>query len=397
VIAPQRPPFGISRVLISSLLGGDMKRVEEAYAETTGGLHPVWLPSARAGICWALRSAIQPGDKVIGPAFTCGVVHEAMVRAGGRMDLVDAAEDDFLMTPEAIARAQNGRHALVLCELYGHEYDLTVAARKGPGQPVVRIVDMAMTVPQKELFQRLEPKDFGIISFGVGKSMYAGGGAIGFARDAALAEEVKKLRDTQLVGRSYSASLKRATKTWLRTIGHNPMVYSAAKRLRPPGPVTSRPVGVAEKIPTAWMDDGTMSPEWREPGFGLDCGLAEWNLKQADFFHASRMEQARRYHENLNGVAGLVRPKTSKFALSHYTVRVAAGIRERLRQAMFQSGLHTLTLWEFRPYLDSNLFPNAFGRSCEVVNLPLIPGMSPGRVDEVCDILKQCLARLSST
>jgi len=357
-----------------------------------GCAHPVWLPSARAGICWALRAAVGPGDRVLGPAFTCGVVHEAIVRTGATMDLIDAAEDDFLVNEEAMARSQNGRHALVVCELYGHMQGLESAGRTGSSFPSIRIVDMAMTVPQPALLQRLRPDDFAIVSFGIGKSMYAGWGAMGFAGNEGLAHDVKKLRDSTLAGGGFGLRLRRTAEISLRTLGHYSAIYSLAKKLRPPMLSKNSSDAHVEGIPDAWSDAKSMAAEWKMPSTHPDCALAMWNLKHAGLLHEARLELALRYHENLTGTEGLICPKISRSALSHYTVRVAPEIRTRVRKLLFESGINTITLWDFPRYLDRDRFPNASRRSLEVLNLPIIPTMPASRIDQICENLKKCLA-----
>src|ERR1035441_9943808 len=97
MIPLHRPPFGIGTVMASMLPGGgrrSLQRLEESYAEASGCAAAVWLPSARGGICWALCAAIGIQTTVIGPAFTCAAVHEAMVRSGGNVRLLEPGESD---------------------------------------------------------------------------------------------------------------------------------------------------------------------------------------------------------------------------------------------------------------------------------------------------------------
>ncbi len=81
MIPMHRPAFGIATVLASSLAdrkNSSLNLLEEVYAEVSGCAEAVWLPLARAGICWALRAAIGEQTKVVAPAFTCESVHEAI-------------------------------------------------------------------------------------------------------------------------------------------------------------------------------------------------------------------------------------------------------------------------------------------------------------------------------
>ena len=305
MIPLHRPGFGLGTVLACSLSNTgsrSLRRLEEAYTEASGGVWAVWLPSARAGIGWALRASLEGPAKVIGPAFACTVVHEAMVRSGGELRLLDAGAGSFLMEPQAVLGLESGRHALVLCEVYGHTYDLGELERNAVTTPAVRIVDMAMSVPCPALFQRLRSYDFGVISFGNGKSMYAGWGGIGFAHERALAEAVRRLRDLSLAQGHSKLLWQRALGIGLRTAAHYPWVYGLSWRLwyrgRPllgragrwlrrnrwPEPAPPRVPGAAQ-IPGAWFDDRTCAPEWHLPSTHLDRGLALWNLQQAQGFH----------------------------------------------------------------------------------------------------------------
>ena len=407
MIPLHRPAFGLGTVIVSALINGPKRSVqalEESYAAATGCSWAVWLPSARAGICWALRASIAPGTRVLTPAFTCAVVHEAVVRSGGCIHLVDPAPDDFLLDTQAVASAEAEREAVVLSEVYGHAYDLAKWVEGTPLAPALRIVDMAMSLPHPALFQRLQPRDFAVISFGAGKSMYAGWGAIGFTSDRQLAEEVKKVRDAALAPSGWELAGRRITTISLRTAAHYPWVYSLSRKLRDRGrsllssarragarePRPAQPKSAAA-LPNSWSMASTASPEWSLPSTHLDRRLALWNLEQTAAACQTRLALARRYRENLEGALGLARPKPSPYALSHYTVRLDAGLRERVKERLCRAGIHTISLWTFPEHLDRRKFPNTLRLSSEVLNLPLSPWMSADQVDQVCERLLHCI------
>jgi dTDP-4-amino-4,6-dideoxygalactose transaminase len=126
----------------------------------------------------------------------------------------------------------------------------------------------------------------------------------------------------------------------------------------------------------------------------VDRGLALRNLKTAEVVHAKRLELARRYQEKLAGAKGLLLPPVSPFALSHFTVRVDAGIRNRLKEELYRRGIYTISLWTFSAYLDPQEFPNAARICNEVINLPLSPWMTGEQVDEVCEQLLLSLRKI---
>ena len=408
MIPLHRPPFGIGTVMVSMLPGGErrsLQRLEESYAEASGCAAAVWLPSARAGICWALRAAIGIQTTVIGPAFTCAAVHEAMVRSGGNVRLLEPGESDFLMDERTLFESLTGNYALVLCEAYGHGYDLVQLQARAVSPPVVRIVDMAMSVPHPALFQGIRSNDFAVISFGQGKSMYAGWGSMGFCRDLTLAREVRRLRDALLAPGVFGLLLQRAARVSLQTAAHYPPVYSIAWKLWYPGRAALtrvkqvQPGGSSEMalkpppvgFPAAWSDNQSRSKEWSLPSTRLDRGLASRNLQQAESAFETRLALARRYHENLQDAKAIICPKVSPYALSHYTIRVGARIRNSVKQRLLKDGIYTISLWTFPPHLDKDRFPATFRASSEVINLPLAPWMSNKHVDWVCERVIQCV------
>ena len=403
MIPLHRPFFGVGTVIGATVFpraaAKDLRRFEAAHAAASGCAEAVWLPSARAGIAWALRATLSAETKVIGPAFTCSVVHEAMVRSGGPQKIIDAASDSFEMEPAALRAARSNDHALVLSEPYGHTYDLAVLANTSAPAPKIRIVDSAMAVPHPSLFRRLRGNDFAVVSFGTGKNMYAGWGAMGLTRDSALANEVRKIRDAMLTAASFKLTAKRNLGISLRTAAQNPIVFSVTRKLwyqanalrsrRPKQTAAPQTAASAPSFafPAEWSNDQTCVAEWRLPSTRVDRGLALRNLETAEVVHAKRLELARRYHNNLANAKGLLLPPVSPFALSHFTVRVDARIRNRVKEDLLKLGVYTISLWTFSPHLNPQEFPNAARICAEVINLPLSPWMSLAQVDEVCEKL----------
>jgi dTDP-4-amino-4,6-dideoxygalactose transaminase len=319
-----------------------------------------------------------------------------MVRSGGTVRLVDAGGEDFLMNEAELFPSLTGEYAVVLCEVYGHTYDLSRIARQAASPPVLRVADMAMALPHPALFERLGAKDFAVLSFGTGsKPMFAGWGAMGITRDQGLADEVRKQRDAVLARGGFRLALRRVAEVTLRTLMHYPALYPLAMGARSPLPTAETLDPPSGRFPPAWADDRTLDSAWRLPSTYLDRGLALRNLEQAGAFREARLALARRYQHNLEGAPGIVCPRSSPEALSHYTVRVAPSIRLRVKQRLYQAGIYVVSLWTFYPHLDKNQFPNAFRLSSSVLNLPLSPWLSPAQVDHVCETLIACVAACS--
>lgn len=395
MIPLHRPPFGTGTVIASVLTGGarsSPERLEAAYA-AFAGMPAIWLPSARAGIGWALRSAVNRETRILAPAFTCAVVHDVLAQTGSPIQWFEPDTGNLLVNPASFAPLQLHPHALVLCEVYGHTYDLAQLSQPAAAPPVLRIVDMAMAVPHAALFSRLEARDFAVISFGAGKNMYAGWGAMGFARDAALLDEIRKIRAAALVPATFKLAARRALDAAARTVGNQPLIHAAARKLRDAvrreKPVRLTGGGSAVASPM----DFTHAPEWTLPSSRVDRALALWNLQHAPEAHAQRVRLAAQYQRQLAGVAGIRCPPPAGDALSHFTVRVSADIRNQVKERLYAAGINTVTLWAFSARLSANDFPQAFRASAEVLNLPLSPWMTTAQVDFVCAALKRCVAQ----
>ncbi len=397
MIPLHRPPFGLRPVIASALVGGErtsLQRLEAAYAEFAR-MPAVWLPSARAGIAWALHGLVNADTQILGPTFTCAVVHDVLAQAGGKVHRLEPDADNLLVNPASIAAYQTNPHALVLCEVYGHTYDLGQLSRQAVSTPIIRIVDMAMAVPHPTLFARLESRDFAVISFGGGKNMYAGWGAMGFARNQSLASEVGKIRDAMLTPGGLKLTARRALDACARTVGNQPMIHALARTLRDAWR-REKPASLAgaesASDPTPIIANG---PEWKLSSTRVDRGLALWNLEHARAAHVARVQLAARYQMNLAGATGVRIPKPSADALSHFTVRLDARIRNRVKAQLYAAGINTVTLWAFSGRLNPKDFPLAFRASSEVLNLPLSPGMTVNEVDFVCETLLRNVAQAS--
>lgn len=398
MIPRHRPPFGIQAVvrsMLSRTKGSSLEQIESAYAQAAGLPHAVLLPSARAGIYWALKVAIAPGTPVICPAYTCRVVHEAIVRSGAQMRLVDTKETEFLMDDTALSAAQSGKHATVLPETYGYTYDLSAIGSKNQGNQLARIVDMAMSVPNSRLFERLQHTDFAVVSFGIGKCMYAGWGGMGLTRDAKLADEVRRLRDSRLTRGDALLLIKRSVETLLRTVAHERVIYGVSRRTKetkkPGSHRKSRPAG----FPSHWVGETDLSPEWIYPSTYVDRGLALYNLKHADDYYHGRIALAARYDDNLRGVAGILRPGVSPFPLSHYTIRVNSSARRAIRESLWKSGIDVGALYGFPSYLAKTDYPNSERIASEILNLPLDASLSAEDVDRISECVAHAVANFS--
>ncbi len=386
MITWNKPPLDLwqtVRTILDRRSKFSVEQLEEAYAEGLGVAHAILLPSARAGIDWALQAALASRAVVLCSAFTCKVVHEAVVRSGKEMVLLDVAPGEFLLDPAAIANASSDHHGLVLCEMYGHTYDLRRLEATVRPQPAIRILDMAMTVPTRRLLERISGNDFGVVSFGIGKSMYAEWGGMGFTRDGFLAAEVRRLRDSCRVTGGPLLGAERTLRILLRTAVSTPEFFIFSRKMRASLSSQQTP---SKGALAAWRQSG-LPAAWRFPSTELDRKLIGRHLQQSEWYAARRLALAARYAQNLQNVAGIIQPPFSQDPLSHYTIRVSAVARSAIRSRLRHGGIAAGTLFEFPTYLSRRDYPHASLVASEVMNLPLSVNLSPADVDRVCERL----------
>ena len=399
MIPPRRPQFGIGRV-ISSIFGRSdgisVERVEDAYAQTYGMPYAVLVPSCRAGIFWALRAKIAPGAPVLCTAYTCAVVREAIVRSGGQLCLVDIQEDGFLMDEEAVKPAQTGNYAMVLCEIYGYTHNLSRIERQTTDAPTVRIVDMAMAVPTREHFERLADSDFAVTSFGVGKCMYAGWGGIGLTRNGELAEKIREMRDNSIGRCSFLVVLERCIRMMAKNLSNAPAAYGFVRTVKGAGNAIWRRSMSSSTEPTIEsVAHQPVSSKWYVPTTYIDRCLMLHNLKHTDQYCNHKKALERRYHDNLEGVDGIIRPKPSDHVLSHYPIRVSSDIRPLLKKYLLKAGFDVETLYFFPSGFSKSDYPNASRATVEVLDLPLYVKLSIDDVDRLCENIAWGIEHLS--
>lgn len=393
----RKPSFGVSRVITSILKGSrgvDTEQVEALYAQVYGIPHAVLLPSCRAGIYWALKATGKAGTKVLCTAYTCTVVWEAIIHSGGKLDLIDVEQNSFLMDRLSLAEKQVGDYSIVLCEIYGYTYDLSEIARQATATPVIRIIDMAMTVPTREHFERLTESDFAVISFGAGKCMYAGWGGMAFTKDLELANRVRQIRDTSLSRCSRTLLIGDSLKMIALNFMYKQVTYGVLKRIKDAKHLMRQRVHNRSVSPSLYMDrDKPLSKEWFLPTTYVNRHLMLYNLRHAEEYSEQRILLAQRYHTNFKGMDGIICPQVPPYPVSHYSIRVKATLRPLIHKYLCKEGIDAGMLFGFPRSFPKDKFPRASRISCEVLNLPLNIDLSLSDIDRISESVVRACAK----
>lgn len=375
---------------------------EKLSADALGVSAVVALPSVRSGIHLVTLAAGGPRATVIAPSYTCYTVHQALALSGATIKLIDSAPGAFLMPTDAVCTAAGPGCALVLSELYGIPYDYEALRNGCKGRPLVRILDLAMSIPDPERMRRLENNDIALFSFGWGKPMFAGWGGIACFQDPELAGRVREERDLRTKAESPGVGLRHGSSLLLRAamnertvygLFHQRHLYRFCKRA-----LSVRMHSSPQNFPTSGgrterhVDAGHPLPaQWSRPMTALNRKLALHNLRNAWQCAAIRRSQAEIYSACLVE-SGIVRgPEGKALPQSHFPILVPPAVRDLVCHHLRGRGVDTGTLFPFAPGLDRAHYRHAAETSDQVITLPLGPAITSDEVRVIAGFVKDIL------
>ena len=340
----------LQRVLDSGqfVLGEEVAAFEREFAAYCEGRHAVAVNSGTSALHLSLVAAgIGPGDEVITVPFTFVATVAAIGYTGARAVLVDVDPVFFTMRPDQIEDAITPRtRAIVPVHLYGQcaemEPILDLARRHG-----LLIIEDAAQAHGSRLRGRPAGSmgDVACFSFYPGKNLGAyGEGGLVLARDPAVAERIRMLRDWGQ-GRHGHHELK----------GYNYRMEA------------------------------------------LQGAILRVKLRHLEAWTEARRERAAEYTRLLSdsGVEPPSERSDGRHVFQVYAVRSAHrnGLREHLAGRGICTGIHYPTPVHLQPaYLDlgyrSGGFPCAERLSTEVLSLPLFPELSSQQLQRVVSAVR---------
>jgi dTDP-4-amino-4,6-dideoxygalactose transaminase len=346
---------GFARVIESSayILGPEVGAFEDEFSAFMGARHCVGVANGTDAIEITLRAAeIGPRCEVIVPANTFVGTAEAVLRSGAELVLADCDPDHLLLDPEAVEPRLTPRtRAIIPVHLYGQMAPMGALAALGSIADAAVIEDAAQAHGARQLGHG--PATVGLAattSFYPGKNLgsYGDGGAV-LTDDADLASRVRALSNHGLDDRQH------------RFVGLNSRLDS------------------------------------------LQAVVLQAKLRYLEQWNADRRLAVRRYHDLLDGVDGVVLPRTApdnEHVWHLYAVRVPH--RDRvladLRADDIQAGVHYEQPIHLQPAFGAlgqgeGSFPVAEAASRAVLSLPLYPGITTEQQERVCESLQRAIAR----
>ena len=376
MIANVAPPFGFvtaASLLLSRKPAPAVGETEENVARMLGVRSVVLLPSVRSGIYMVLKAVSGPQGLVVGPAYTCGVVHQAMRASGLRIRFIDAAPRQFSMACDQLSSAMEPGCCVIFCEMYGIPTSPNMIKASGELRPAVRILDMAVGIPDPGRLSRMESTDVAMFSFGSGKCMHAGWGGLACFQEEGLARRIREMRDgwaTQGTALHHQSSAlgvlariaKRSRAVYgLATTASAVLSFLGTKLLgMDERPRSSRPVDVIKEFNAEWT---------RLPG-PFSRKLTVYNFRRWETAAEIRRRLAETYIACLRGSDVVQGVAMEALPQSNFPIRVSADIRTRVQDYLWNRGIGTARQVPLPESLDPSQYPHAAQASEEVLTLP---------------------------
>lgn len=277
------------------ILGPAVERFEDRFAEYVGVRHCIGLNNGTSALHLALLACgVRPGDDVITTPHSWISTTWAISYVGARPVFVDIDPVTYNLDPKQVERAITPRtRAILPVHLYGQAADLEPLLRLAETYHLTLIEDAAQA--HGAFYHGRRVGSWGkaaCFSFYPGKNLgaFGEGGAV-VTNDREVADHIRRLRDHAQQGRHHHVE-----------VGYN------------------------------------MRME------GVQGAVLEAKLRHLDSWNAARARHARRYHELLDGIPGLVLPAAPRpegHVWHLFVVLVRGHDREQLRQALAERGVAT--------------------------------------------------------
>ncbi|MEW6723980.1 MAG: DegT/DnrJ/EryC1/StrS family aminotransferase [Bacillota bacterium] len=336
--------------------GPRVARFEEAFAGFVGAPHGIGTSSGTSGLHVALLAAgIGPGDRVLTTPFSFVASSNAILYCGAEPVFADLDPATLNLDPcqaEWLLASEPGIKAMLVVHLYGQPADLDYLTFLARRHQLILIEDCAQAHGAR--FGARHVGTFGqagVFSFYPTKNMTTGEGGAVVTADATLAGRVRYLIN-------HGASQRYLH----QLLGYN----------------------------------------YRLTDLAAAIGLAQ--LEKLPQFIASRRANAARLTAGLGGLPGLALPGETP-GISHawhqYVVRTARrdALSNHLRLRGIETAvhyprpIHRQPLYQQLGYSSLHL-PQAEEAACQVLSLPVHPGLSPADLEMIVSAVREFFASI---
>ncbi|MGA7269494.1 MAG: DegT/DnrJ/EryC1/StrS family aminotransferase [Acidimicrobiia bacterium] len=326
-----------------------VSELEERTAALVGVRHAIAVSSGTAALELVFESILDPGDTVITTPFTFAATVNSVLRAGGVVRFADIG-DDFNMDPQdASAAASDGVDVLLPVHLFGRPCKLDAMWELTKAKEATMVEDAAQAIGAHLEGRKVGSWGIGCFSLYATKNIAAGEGGLITTDDDEVADRVRLL-----------ANQGSRHRYEYEVIGTNRRLTELQAALVLPQ-----------------LDD---LPTWIE----------------------RRRDNAATLTEGLSDLEGLVTPEDHPGHVYHqYTFRVTheapvdrEGLANRLRRYGIATGIYYPHLigdhpcYRDHPRVVMRSTPRARRATGEVLSIPVHPGVSPGELEMILDVIR---------
>lgn len=387
--------------------GGEVERLESRVAEFVGMPHAVAMPTARASIYAAIKALIRPGQAVVLCPYTIVDVVNMVICAGGRPVFADSEPDGYNIDPRAVERLLDSTPdvgAVMVTHFYGELCAVEEIAAMCRARRVPLIEDAAQAFGAKAGGARAGAfGDVGVFSFGLYKNVNSIYGGMAVIRDGEIARRVRaEIADWPV--QPMGDFLPKLAKAAIVDALTRPFLFKlfAFRIFRFAYLRDFKPIANQLRVDFAPEIKRSLPDSYK---IRMSPAQARAILRQLDVVDArsaTRVANAKRYHEGLEGLP-LVRPKLREDGRSIYTYYCPA-VPDRPDFVRHLQALGRDAAENYhRNCADLEIFadyaadcPNARRMSARLVYLPSYPGLRADDIDATTRAIRAYFAEKSA-
>ncbi len=339
------------------ILGPEVQKFEAEVQDYLGVKHAIGLNSGTDALVIALRAmGINAGDEVITSSFSFFATAEAIEIIGAKAVFVDIDPATFNLDVKQVETKITAKsRALLPVHLYGQAADMGALLDLAKRHKLKVLEDVAQAFGSDYKGKKAGAiGDAGAHSFYPTKNLgaYGDGGMI-TTNDDEIAKQVRILRDHGSPRKYHHV-----------TVGYNSRLDS------------------------------------------IQAAILRIKLKHIDAWNDARRTSAHHYTKLLSGVPGVTPPPEagySRHVYHQYTIRIADGKRDRVREALTADGIasmiyypeamHQAPFFAARAKTEAKTWAQPQSeRACqEVLSLPIGPRLTATEIERVAAVIKSAL------
>ncbi len=398
---PRFKPY-LGREEIGALVQYDVEavaRFEGEFAQTFEAQHAIAFPYGRSALWTFFKATGLEGVEIIMPAYTCVVVAHAIILSGNTPRFVDITLYDYNMDLDQVRMAINERTgAIVATHLFGYPLDIdklteiVQEAEKHYGHKIWIIQDCAHAFGARWKEQLVcNVGDIALFGLNISKTITSIFGGMLTTNDSALAEKVRKWRDTYFMQPRVSKFIRRLIYLLAVYPAFDEKLYGLVQWLQHATPLLNhltKAYHLDEKI--------HFPPDCMDKMLAVEAQVGLKQLGKYLDIVRQKQENARYYSEHLGDIPDWVLPPLVAGATySHYVVRVPN--REGVSQVLLRRGTQLGQLIEYsvphmaayNQYDFGQDFPNSYMCSQTTINLPLYAGLNNRQRERIVSSIRE--------